>query len=300
MTLWIPISVAAALFQTIRFMLQKYLSAAQLSAQGATFARFAYSAPLILVSLLLYLWLTGQSLPALPAAFWIYAAVGGVTQIIATLCVVLLFKQRNFAVGITFKKTEVILSVLVGIVVLNEGVTLIGLAAILVGLAGVLLLSKTPGIQQRWWQDLTGRAAALGISSGMLFAISGVTYRGATLHLDSDDAVLRAGVTLTFVVWWQVLVMLVWLGVADRPQIKAVWDARRVAIWMGVMSMGGSLCWFIAFALQTAAYVKALGQVELVFSLMASVFFFKETITAREVAGMALLVSSILGLVVAL
>jgi drug/metabolite transporter (DMT)-like permease len=61
--------------------------------------------------------------------------------------------------------------------------------------------------------------------------------------------------------------------------------------------MGGSLCWFVAFALQTAAYVKALGQVELILSLLASVFFFRETITRREIAGMGLLVLSILGLV---
>ena len=36
MSLWIPVSIAAALFQTLRFMLQKWLSTARLSAEGAT------------------------------------------------------------------------------------------------------------------------------------------------------------------------------------------------------------------------------------------------------------------------
>lgn len=300
MSLWIPVTLAAASFQTVRFMLQKHLSTAQLSAVGATFARFAYSAPLIAIALTLYLPATGAALPSLSGRFFAFAAVGGLAQVLATLCVVLLFKQRNFAVGITFKKTEVILSVLVGIVLLGEGVSLVGLAAILIGLAGVLLLSKTPGGSERWWEGLTNRAAGLGLSSGLLFAVSAVSYRGATLEIASDDPVLRAGVTLMVVVAWQVFVMLAWLIARDRPELAAVWQARRVAIWMGVMSMGGSLCWFIAFALQTAAYVKALGQVELILSLLASVFFFRETVSAREIGGMALLGLSIVGLVLAL
>lgn len=297
MTLWIPFTLAAATFQTARFMLQKYLSMGQLSAAGATFSRFVYSAPLILLGLVVYMQLGGHVLPALSGRFFVFATIGGLTQILATVCVVLLFKARNFAVGITFKKTEVILSVLVGLIVLGEGVSLAGLVAILVGVLGVLLLSKTPGIDGRWFEHLGSRAVALGLASGLLFAISAVSYRGATLELDAGDPLLRAGVTLAVVVCWQTLVMAIWLVLRDPGELRAVWQARRVALWVGLTSMGGSLCWFVAFALQTAAYVKALGQVELILSLIASVLFFKETITAREIAGMALLVLSILGLV---
>jgi len=73
-----------------------------------------------------------------------------------------------------------------------------------------------------------------------------------------------------------------------------------VAIWVGLTSMGGSFCWFWAFSLQNAAYVKAVGQAELLLSLLASVLFFKEKITQREIVGMGLLVISIMGLVLAL
>ena len=47
MEAWIFISVAAAAFQTLRFMLQKHLSMGELSTGGATFSRFFYSAPSI-------------------------------------------------------------------------------------------------------------------------------------------------------------------------------------------------------------------------------------------------------------
>ena len=69
---------------------------------------------------------------------------------------------------------------------------------------------------------------------------------------------------------------------------------------MGLTSLGGSFCWFWAFTLQNAAYVKALGQVELLLSILASLLFFKEKISLREVAGMGLLVLSILALGLAL
>ena len=295
--LWILVTLAAAVFQTARFMLQKYLATATLSAAGATFARFLYSAPFIIGGLTAYLGASGTSLPQIAPRFWAYGLLGGTAQILATVCVVLLFKQRNFAVGITFKKTEVILTVLMGWLILGEGVTGWGFAAIGLGVVGLLLLSGKKGSTGFHLGDLRNRAAGLGIASGFLFAISAVTYRGATLAVTSDLPVLRAGVTLAAVVCMQSLIMAVWLRWREPGQMGAVWQARNVAVWIGLMSLGGSLCWFIAFTLENAAYVKALGQVELILSVAASTLFFREKITGREWAGMAVLVSSILMLV---
>lgn len=300
MALWIPVTIAAAVFQTVRFMLQKSLSTVRLSAQGATFARFVYSAPLILGGLVTYFRASGRPLPALSVEFWTYAAIGGTTQILATICVVALFKQRNFAVGITFKKTEVIQTALVGLVVLGEGVSAAGLGAILLGLLAVLVLSGSPGSPLSWWRQLGNRATALGLGSGVLFAFSAVFYRAATLELGGLEPALRAAVTLAVVVSMQTLGMGGWLLWRDRAELRAVWAARRIAVFVGLFSMGGSFCWFLAFTLQNAAYVKALGQVELILSLLASTLFFRETITRREVAGIALLGASIVALVLAI
>lgn len=300
MSLWIPVAIAAATFQTVRFMLQKVLSSVSLSPAGATFSRFIYSAPFILAGLFIYLMVSGQQLPSLPPKFWMFASIGGLSQILATICVVALFKQRNFAVGITFKKTEVIQTAIVGLLVLGDQITAWGWVAIVVGLLAVLVLAKPPNSSGPWWQHLTNRAAQFGLGSGVLFAFSAVSYRGASLQLGDLDAMFRAGVTLAVVVSLQTLMMLAWLSWRDRAEITRVWAARRVAIWVGLTSMGGSFCWFWAFSLQNAAYVKALGQVELILSILATVLFFKEKITSREILGMALLVVSILALVLAI
>lgn len=292
--LWVWSTLMAAAFQTVRFMLQKHLANATLSAAGATFARFFYALPFVWVGLLLYAQATEAALPAMGAAFWGFGLLGAVTQILATVCVVLLFKERNFAVGMTFKKTETIQTVLVGWVILGEGVTALGFAAIALGILGVLLLSGDAGLRAL---GLWNRAAGLGIASGILFAFSAVSYRGASLALLAGDPLLRAGVTLTAVVVMQTVIMTAWLALREPGQIAAVWRARRVAVWIGLTSMAGSLCWFIAFTLQNAAYVNALGQVELILSLAASTLFFREKINAREVLGITVLMVSIVTLV---
>ena len=95
MTLWIPITVAAALFQTLRFMLQRQLSLGTLSAAGATLARFLYSAPLVAVLIVLYMRLSGQAWPTFGPMFWMFGAIGGVAQILATIATVRLFQARS-------------------------------------------------------------------------------------------------------------------------------------------------------------------------------------------------------------
>jgi drug/metabolite transporter (DMT)-like permease len=107
----------------------------------------------------------------------------------------------------------------------------------------------------------------------------------------------RAGVTLAAVTSMQLIGMAIWLYFRERGEISAVWKARRVAGWIGILSMAGSFCWFSAFALQNAAYVKAVGQIELIFSLMVTVLFFKEKITVREWIGVGVLGISVLAMV---
>lgn len=297
MSLWILATLAAATFQTVRFMLQKTLAGGALSAGGATFSRFLYSAPLVAVLLGFYLGITGTPLPNTPWQFWAFGALGGTAQILATIFVVRLFKARNFAVGITFKKTEVIQTVFLGIFLLGEGVSWSGFLCILIGLIGVLLLSDPPGGEGPIWKRMVNKAAGLGLASGFFFGISGVSYRGASLALELDQPLLRAGVTLAAVTMMQLIAMTVWLRWREPGEITRVWAARRTASFVGLTSMAGSFSWFTAFTLQNAAYVHALGQVELILSLVASVLFFREKITLRELLGITVLSVSILGLI---
>ena len=300
MELWIFATLIAASLQTARFMLQRVLSRSQLSTAGATFSRFCYSAPILWIGVISYFWSNDLSVPVLSVLFWCYASLGGLAQILATVCVVALFRSRNFAVGISFKKTEVIQSVFFGILLLGEGVSLNGFGAILIGLLGILLLSDQSEKGQIRSRRFLNRATGLGVSSGFLFAISAVAYRGATLQVDTGTPISTAAVTLLMVVSLQMIAMTAWIYFREPNQLLAVWNARKTAIWIGLTSMSGSLAWFTAFSLQNAAYVKALGQFELLLSLMVSHCIFKEKISKRELGGLFFLTASIILLVLLL
>ncbi|PIE12897.1 MAG: hypothetical protein CSA70_08040 [Rhodobacterales bacterium] len=292
--IWILLSIAAAAFQTLRFMIQKSLSMTTLSPGGATLARFLFSAPFVAALLVAYLAIRGAGFPSVGERFWIYGVTGGIAQILATWCVVALFAQRSFAVGITFKKTEVMQTALVGFILLGDTVSSMGIAAIFLGLVGVLYLSN-PTRKQGLFLN---RAVALGIVSGALFAVSAVAYRGATLEVQSGDALLRALLALAVVTWFQTVGLSAWLVWRAPGELGNVLRSYRSSVWMGLTGMAGSICWFTAFTLQNAAYVFAVGQVEVIFSIMASVMFFSERMSHREMTGIALVTSSILLLVV--
>nr|WP_093321116.1 DMT family transporter [Shimia haliotis] len=297
MEFWIIASVAAAAFQTVRFMLQKHLAAVSLSAAGATFARFLYSAPVACLILAVCVAAGWIDLPPLGAEFWMFGALGGAAQITATVCTVMLFGRRNLAVGMAFIKSEVFFTVLIGIVLLAETVSGIGFAAIAVGVAGVLVLSGPIESTGVGWRRFLSPSAALGLTAGALFGISAVAYRGASLAVGLEAPMARALVTLAAVTAMQMMAMWIWLRLREPGEVGRVIASYRTAGYIGLTSMAGTFCWFTAFTLQNAAYVKAVGQIELVFGIVGTVLFFKEKISGREFVGMGLLAASILGLI---
>lgn len=296
MSLWIPITIAAAAMQTLRFVLQKQLSGSELSAAGATFARFLFAAPLACLAALISLRAGGQPLPRPGAGFWGFVLMGGIAQILATFLTVALFGMRNFAVGIAFTKTETVQVALFSAAILGEPVAPAGWLAIALGLIGVLFLSRSP----EPGAPLFGRPAVYGVLAGGLFGLSAIGYRGATVAIDSLPFLSRALVALAAATVLQSLVMAVWLAWREPGQIRRVANGWRRTALVGLTGMLGSLGWFTAFSLQNAAIVRALGQVEIVFTLMASVLVFHERLRRREAVGIGLVIGSLIVLVATL
>lgn len=296
MALWLPITVAAALVQTLRFMLQRQLRGVGLSTGGATFSRFVFAAPLA-GGLAVAVAAREGIAPDFSAAFWAFAIAGGVAQIVATFCTVALFHERNFAVGIGFTKTETVLVAAFSALILGEPVDPMGLIAIAVGVVGVLLLTRAKGAGE---PRVFNRATLLGLLAGAFFGISAVGYRGATQLLPEGSFFLRAAVTLACVTAFQTIAMALWLRLREPGELRRVGAAWRRTLPVGITGMLGSLGWFTAFALQNAAYVRAVGQVEVVFTILASWLVFRERLTARELGGIALVVASLLLIVLSL
>ena len=294
---WVIVTIAAAAMQTLRFSLQKQLKVLGLSTTAATAARFVFAAPLALAGAGLLMVVQGHGFPVLSGRFWLAVIFGGMAQIVATFCTVALFSQRSFAVGIAFTKTEVLLVALFSTLILREPVGMMALAAMLVGLAGVLLLSRPAG----GWalRGFASQASLLGLTAGGLFGVSAILYRAATVEIADPAALFRAVFALAAVTSVQTLMLLPWLIWREPGEVARIAAARRPAFWVGVTGMLGSLGWFVAFVLQNAAYVRSVGQVELIFTVMVSTWVFRERPSPRELTGIALLAASIIGIVAA-
>lgn len=283
MELWIPIAIGAAFLQNVRSSLQKHLKG-RLSTSGVTFSRFLFGAPLAIFVLVGIVSNGEVSLPDPNLKFVIFGMLGGFSQIIATMLLVHLFGLRNFVVGNTLSKTETVQAAIFGVILLGDQISGPAASAIIVSLLGVVLLSTPNGIKG----GLMNRSSLIGICSGTAFAISGVSYRTASLALDSGGFLVRAAFTLVCVIIFQTLAMAIWLRLREAGQIRKVVANWRTALWVGISGGLASLGWFSAMTLQNAAYVKALGQIEILFAIAVSVLFFREKPTLREMLGIFL------------
>ena len=208
---------------------------------------------------------------------------------------VTLFSFRNFAVGTTYSKTETVQTAIFGLVILGDQLSGAAMVAILVSLVGVLVLSSSQSSLSlgRLLTAWTERTALIGLASGAAFGISAVSYRAAALSLGGEGVLIQAAYTLACVLCFQTLVMGGYLLWREPGQIKKVLAAWPVALWVGIAGMLGSVGWFTAMTLQNAAYVRALGQIELVFTFLAAHLIFRESSTRLEVTGVLLVVAGI-------
>ena len=295
MSLWIPITIVAAFLQNLRSVLQKAIRG-RLSTAGAAYARFVYALPLAM----LYLWglqaVGGFMVPQANATFVLYCALGGIAQILFTVVLLWMFSFRSFAVGTTFSKLEVVLIAVIGGILLGDTVGPLAALAIGIGAAGtvVLAMTETDLSPRALLRGVTEKATLIGLLSAALLGASVVCFRGAALALGSPDFIMSAALTLVVALTIQTLAMGAWFLIFDRAELGRVFTEWRRAAPVGLVGMACSACWFMAFTLQNAAYVRALGQVELLFTFAAGVFVFGEKTTRTEVIGVALIVCAIL------
>ena len=298
MALWIPITLVAAFLQNIRSGLQRHLTA-RMGTTGATFVRFGFGAPFVLLLLAVLHFGVAVPMPVFSLRFFLWAAVGGLSQIAATFLLVQLFSLRNFAAGTAYSRTEPVMAALFGFVLLGEPVGGATMAAIAVCSLGVMLLSVARSATGLGGMlaALGQRSAGIGLTSGLLFGLSAVSYRAASKALAGPTVLMQGAVTLAVVIVGQALLMLGWMALRDPGELRRVAQAWRPALLVGLAGASASLGWFTAMTLQSAGTVKALAQVEMLFTLATSALIFREQINRRELAGCGLVVAGLLVLV---
>jgi drug/metabolite transporter (DMT)-like permease len=283
--LWVVFTLLGAAGQTARNAMQRELTP-QLGALGATLVRFLFGFPFALLFLATVLAWQHAALPAMNRDFLLWTVLGAATQIGGTALMLMTMEQRSFVVTIAYLKTEPVLVALMGLLFLHDPLTPPMALAILTAMAGVALISIRP-------EALTGgvKPALLGLSSAALFAASAIGYRGAILSLHQTGFVLGATFSLAAGLTLQTVLLLAWLLVFNRKTLGALMRLWRPSLLAGFAGAAASQFWFLAFALATAASVRTLALVEVLFAQGVTRFFFRQKTTWREAAGIALLLA---------
>jgi len=294
MELWIPLTIAAAFFQNIRSALQKHLHG-KLSMLGAAYVRFLYAWPIALVYFFAVIVIERQALPGFSIDFLLYALLGGICQIMFTVFLLWLFSFHNFAVGTTISKLETVMVAVFGLLLLGDKLTPAVVIAIAMSSLGLVVLSAgqaklgIASLVKGLWRLPT----LIGLACAAWLGMSVVLFRAASLALGLDSFLVSAAFTLLIVLILQIAVMGVLIGIREPGQLKQVLRHWRPAALVGISGGLASIGWFTAFTLQNATYVRALGQIELIFSFVATLLFFREKVRSVEIAGIALITAAI-------
>jgi len=285
--LWAVFTIAAALAQTLRNATQRELTGT-LGTVGATHTRFLFGFPFALIFLAVVAAASDVPLPHPDAVYVPWILAGTIAQILATALMLAAMNERSFVVSVAYIKTEPVQVALFGLVLLGDVVTLPMAIAILIATGGVIAMSLRPGARAGGLQP-----TLLGLGAGAMFGLSAIGYRGAILSLGLPSYLMAATFTLAVGLVMQAVLLSLYLWLRSPGVLGAIFRAWRPSLFAGFMGALASQFWFLAFALATAASVRTLALVEVLFAQAISFFVFRQPTSPREGSGIVLVVAGV-------
>ncbi|MEC8639040.1 MAG: multidrug transporter [Pseudomonadota bacterium] len=279
---WILFTLGAVVMQTVRNALQSKLSGA-VNTSGVTLSRFILAPPIALVYLLILYSSSASQVPEFSGSFIAVILCASLLQIAATSLMVILFKQKNFAIGAGLAKSEALVAGVVGMLFFGSYLTPLGWAGIVIGGIAVFVLSSGNRLH-----GISVKTMVIGLACGTCFALTSLLVREASHMLNVQHTVAAAWVLL-----WVLCVQAITLGgyiAVTKPYVfRQLTNAKKQVLAISTVSCLGSICWFTAMALQHVALVKTLGQLEVLLTLVLSHYWLKNAVTKREIAGLLLI-----------
>ena len=217
------------------------------------------------------------------------------------MLLIYMFRLRNFIVGTMLTRVDLLTTAGLGALFFSETLSFNGIGAILVVLLGTILLSagRISAHNHQFettspWDLLSGRTLYVALLCALSFSLSFLSLREAILTLTTQqDFIWRAAWTVVIAVSMQVIIVGLWLQLRHPSALREIWPQWRLSAFVGCTSALGSICWFTAFALQNASYVRAVGQIEIVFTLLISWLYFSERITRLEALGIVFTIAGV-------
>ncbi len=286
---WIVVTIIAAFFQNLRSSFQKKINK-DVSTIASTYVRFSFALPLALI--LFFIYFRDYSVLAEvinQPGFLIDVTMASIFQVIFTFVLLYLFKFSNFVVGTSLSKTEVVQVAIFEYLILNEKLSKLGISGIVISTLGVIILSIKD--LKLFLQNIFSKTTLIGLISGLFLALSIVYFRSAALSLENFNSNFEKVIsTLLFGLLIPTIILTIYLLLFEKKELKKLYDDKYDCMLIGIAGFLASLSWFYAFTLIQASFVRAVGQIELLFSYFSSRYFFKEKVRVTEIIGIIIFV----------
>jgi drug/metabolite transporter (DMT)-like permease len=298
--MWVVISLAAGVLQTARNGLARSLSGV-LPATLLSWARFAFNLPFS-VTLVAVLYLLGDGAPELSVRFFALSLIGGIGQLLGNVALLSAFRVGTFAQAIVVHKTETALAALVGFAFFAQVPSALGWFGIALSVIGVIWIGYASAPNDGTSLLTANRGTGLALASAALLVVASFGIQQATEDLaernpDVDGTLTLAATTLVHVTWMEVVILSGWLMLRQRDAFGKVPDHLGRLAAIGFTSFAASLGWFWAFTVSFVAFVKAVGQIESVLSVLLAIYLWKEQKTRDQLPGIALTIAGIFAIV---
>lgn len=300
--MWVALALLAGLLQVLRSASALALGRAVPHAVN-TWVRFVGA--FLLCGAVLAAVTPALGWPRLSATFWGWTAACAACQSTANLFLVAALAQAPFSHAIVLHKLEVALTPLVGLLLFAErpsglgwlGIALCALGAIALHAAGRRAAADAPHPPAA-----AGRGTALALCSALAVVFASFFLKQATETCRGDNPALgtTAGPflaalhTLVHAAWMQSVALTLWLLRPGGPGLGSLRGQGRRALRLMLASASCSLCWFWAYSLALVAYVKAVGQVEVLGAAAFGRLALGETGLARSLPAILLVLGGIL------
>ena len=286
---WKVVTIIAAFFQNLRSSFQKKINK-DVSTIASTYVRFSFALPLALVLFFIYFRDINVIYDVInQPGFLINVTLASIFQVIFTFVLLYLFKFSNFVVGTSLSKTEVVQVAIFEYFILNEKLSKLGISGIIISTLGVIILSIKD--LKLFLQNIFSKTTLIGLISGLFLALSIVYFRSAALSLENFNSNFEKVITtLLFGLLIPTIILTIYLLLFEKNEFIKLYNDKYDCMLIGVGGFFASLSWFYAFTLIQASFVRAVGQIELLFSYFSSRYFFKEKVRVTEIIGIIIFV----------
>lgn len=291
--MWALLTISAIFFQIIRNLEQKKLHK-NLDVFTTSWSRFILPFPFAIIAVV-------STFNYYDYEFFHYILINALFQILGNVFLIQTIQTKNFSVGVAFSKTEIIQALILGFLLYNLHFNFNEILAIFLAFIGIILLAKLDFKNLKdFTKSLKNIASLYGILCGFCFGITSYNIQFASNYLINDgfNSIKASTLVLLYTIFFQNIFFIILKSYqkrlfSDVKKLFLVENYRRFLI-TSISSFIGSICWYGAYAIGNVMYVKTVGQLEIIASMLVAKFYLKEKNSIKENLGIIFIIIAIL------